>query len=96
MKAVNILPLAIMHSVAVSFCLPLKMRKPREQGAIPCLQVLPERGNRELIDKEPSAQTCVSKAEDEGQQKFIMIKIVHGRMLCHKWVNLGVTPLHAL
>ena len=40
-KAVNIFPLAIMHSVAVSFCLPLKMCKPREQRAIPCLQVLP-------------------------------------------------------
>jgi hypothetical protein len=35
-------------------------------------------------------------AEDEGQQKFIMSKIVHDRMLCHKGVNLGVTPLHTL
>jgi len=85
-----------MHSIAISFCLLLKMRKPREQRTIPCLQVLPERGNRELIEKKLSTQTCISMAKDEGQQKFIMSKIVHDRMLCHKWVNLGVTPLHAL
>jgi len=39
-KAVNILPLPIMRSVAISFCLPPKMLKPIEQCAIPCLQVM--------------------------------------------------------
>ena len=72
------------------------MRKPREQRAIPCLQVLPERGNCELIEQELSTQTCISMAKDERQQKFIMSKIVYDRILGHKGVSRGVTPLHAL